>query len=487
MRDRSSNERGIVLLITTAVMAVVILTVGLAVDASYLYTVKAKLSSSCDAAALAAARSLNVGLTLAAQEASARARARAFFDANFPDGLFNTRDRTLEIQIAETAYRTRTVLVQAAVTAPTYFMRLTGHNSVQVAAEGMASRRDVNLIVVLDRSGSMANSGACAPMKEAARSFVSHFAEGRDRLGLISFSGAWNLSFPPSKQFKTSSPTMDEIIDGINCVGGTNSATGLSEAYNQLAAIDEPGTLNLILFFTDGNPTALSARFKVRKYSDVYPKSTCYDIYGHSNTYPSWVQHVQDRVGVLIGLGNRPNDYPTAKPYGLYNIQVDSPNAQDVTIDGPVDSLTSRRGCAFGPGTRNVNRAYRDVAYVPGHDYYGNRTGCCYYRHLRKFSGGAYNGKIRSDRSDTVIEAATNALDNAAKRMRQDQRISPVIFTIGLGQQVDETLLKRVANDPSSPTYNDVEPTGMYVYAPDKTQLNQAFARVASEILRLAR
>jgi hypothetical protein len=27
----------------------------------------------------------------------------------------------------------------------------------------------------------------------------------------------------------------------------------------------------------------------------------------------------------------------------------------------------------------------------------------------------------------------------------------------------------------------------MYVYAPDKTQLNQAFARIASEILRLSR
>jgi hypothetical protein len=46
--------------------------------------------------------------------------------------------------------------------------------------------------------------------------------------------------------------------------------------------------------------------------------------------------------------------------------------------------------------------------------------------------------------------------------------------------------MKRVANDPSSPAYDSSEPTGLYVFAPNNTQLNQAFARVASEILRIA-
>ncbi len=107
-------------------LVLILFMVGLAVDASYLYTVRAKLSMACDAAALAAARSLHVGLTMAAQEASARARAHAFFDANFPDGSLNTRNRSATVEVEETALRTRSVTVSARVEAPTYFMRLAG-------------------------------------------------------------------------------------------------------------------------------------------------------------------------------------------------------------------------------------------------------------------------------------------------------------------------------------------------------------------------
>lgn len=486
MRAQSSRrkQRGIAIIMTAIALTLVLFMVAMAVDASYLYTVKAKLSASCDAAALAAARSLNVGLSMAEQEASARARAQAFFNANFPDGALNTHNRSVSIDVAETALRTRTVTIRAAVQAPTYFLRMAGFNQISVNAEGTASRRDVNLIVVLDRSGSMANSGSCTPMKDAARAFVANFAEGRDRLGMISFSGAWNLSFAPAKNFKTSSPTLDSVISGINCVGGTNSATAISEAYNQIAAINEPGALNLILFFTDGNPTGLTATFQIRKYSDVYTKSTCYDIHGHANTNPDWFNSVQDRVGVLIGLGNKPTDSPTAKPYGLYNRYVDTPSTTDAIINGPTNSDTSNKGCAFASSVAN---AYRDAAYVPDYDYYGNYTRSGYYTGLLTFTSGAYSGKLRSDRSDTVLKAATNATDSAAKRIRQNASLNPVFYVIGLGADVDATLLKRVANDPASPTYTKAEPTGMYVFAPDKTQLNQAFARIASEILRLSR
>jgi len=483
MRARFSEQRGIALIFLAVGLTLILLMVALAIDASYLYTVRAKLSASCDAAALAAARSLNVGLTMAEQEASARARALAFFDGNFPEGTMNTRNRTVSVDVAETALRTRTVSVHASVVMPTYFLRLAGFNTINVTAEGTASRRDVNLILVLDRSGSMASSGACEPMKAAARSFVSRFAEGRDRLGMISFSGAWNLSFAPSKNFKTSSPTLDSVISGINCVGGTNSASAISEAYNQLRAINEPGALNLILFFTDGNPTGLTATYKIRKYSDVYAKSTCYDIHGHANTYPDWFDSVQDRVGVLIGLGNRPTDSPTSKPVGLFNRYVPTPGTTDSIINGPTNSDTSRQGCAFASSQSN---AYKDVAYVPDADYYGNNTRSGYYSGLPAFTSGAYAGKIRSDRSDSVLMASTNATHNAAKRIRQDSALSPVFYVIGLGD-VDSNLLLRIANDPASPTYTRSEPVGMYVYAPDKTQLNQAFARIASEILRLSR
>jgi hypothetical protein len=49
----------------------------------------------------------------------------------------------------------------------------------------------------------------------------------------------------------------------------------------------------------------------------------------------------------------------------------------------------------------------------------------------------------------------------------------------------DHDLMRMVANDPTSPSYDDQLPAGLYVYAPTPLQLQQAFQRVAREIFRL--
>ena len=179
---------GVTLILTVAVMGVIIPLAGLAIDASLLYAIKAKLQAAVDAASLAGARSLNRGLDLASQADNARATATNFFNANFPDGHLSTTGRILTLAVAESAYRTRTVRADAQVSAPTYFMRILGVASTTLTAAGMASRRDVNLILVLDRSSSM--SAVMTSMKAAARGFVDKFAEGRDNVGLIVFGGS---------------------------------------------------------------------------------------------------------------------------------------------------------------------------------------------------------------------------------------------------------------------------------------------------------
>lgn len=487
---------------------VILLMAGMAVDASYLYSVRARLSMACDAAALAAARSLNVGLSMAEQEDSARNRARAFFDANFPDRYMNTSGRSAEVAVEETALRTRSVTVSAAVQAPTYFMRLLGVPSVEIRALGKASRRDVNLMMVLDRSGSMQNSGACEPMKSAAKGFVARFAESRDRLGMITYSTAWHYAYPLTKNFKTQSPTLDSVIGTISCVGGTSTAMAVSEAYNKLVAINEPGALNIIMLFTDGIPTGLTAQFPVKtsidsrygngenrtvdgkkyyypNYGTIYTmeRSGCRDAANKKYTDSGWAP--QDRVGVLVAGGS--GTASTGATYGLIQPYASTMTASDRTINGSLGALDSGTGCAFGAGTTDFNQmryVRRDIAYVPNFDLYNNRMDCC-YRSVPTFTGGPYAGKIRPDRPSSVGAASTNATDSAAKRIRSNLAMPTIFYVIGLGD-VDSVLLKRVANDPSSPTYDRNEPTGLYVYAPDKTQLNQAFARIASEILRLA-
>ena len=77
-RTRKYQERGVALLLTAIFTICLIPVVGLAIDASYMYVVKAKLTAAADAAALAAARNLTVGLTMADQETEARNMAKAF-------------------------------------------------------------------------------------------------------------------------------------------------------------------------------------------------------------------------------------------------------------------------------------------------------------------------------------------------------------------------------------------------------------------------
>lgn len=490
-------------------MMMIIPIVGLAIDASFLYAIRARLSAGADAAALAAARALNKGRTLAEQEGEAISRAQAFFHANFPDGFLNTTNKQVQISVAETAYRTRSVFVQASVDANSYFMRTLGVDSTPIGTAGKASRRDVNLMLVLDRSGSMDNSNSCEPMKAAAQQFVSQFASGRDRLGLITFGMTYLLAYPPSMAFKTDSPSLHNIIGGIDCSSGTGTAQGLWKAQEQLQMVNEPGTLNLVVFFSDGLPNGLTANYPVKQERDVrysysstssltwMDPSPCRDANGerydrrpwqyspsfyNPNWNPNW--NPQPKTGVIAGTGNA-----TANTGGTYGVT----NTTAISVTNHNNSVISdSSGCLFK--TESWSRMRRDVESIPNQDTYGNSTlGSYGYADPQKFTFGVYTGKIRPDRPISIGVASRNAADSAARRMRQHPVTQTLIYSIGLGDPSGSTtppdpiFMKRVANDPDSPTYTDAEPTGFYAFAPDNTQLSMAFARVASEILRLSR
>ncbi len=52
--------------------------------------------------------------------------------------------------------------------------------------------------------------------------------------------------------------------------------------------------------------------------------------------------------------------------------------------------------------------------------------------------------------------------------------------------ETGSSILKRIANDPSSPDYNSNQPAGQYFFAGDPAQLNSAFEAVRNQIVRLS-
>jgi Mg-chelatase subunit ChlD len=557
-RTREQRQKGFALVLTTLCMLMMIPTVGLAIDAGFLYAIKAKLQAATDAAALAAARSLSVGIDMAAQENSARARARSFFDANFPNAYLQTSNKQVTVAVWESGERTRSVRVTGSVTAPIFFMRFLGFHSSSVVAEGLASRRDVNLIMVLDKSGSLSSasgSGSCDELIASAKYFASQFANRRDRLGMITFSSGWFKAYPQTQNFKDS-PTLESKINSITCVGGTGTAPALWNAYKILHdEIAEPGALNVIVFFSDGRPTALSAYWPVKKQTDTryrytngdedqtytdMPPSTCKDVEGDlydrnagagspnpayrkdawnpnwtPPSYPNWINPSYATWNPLPPAGTVPgmiiasgNGIPgtcsacsksTGVTWGVFVEQATSSSDHNNTFQPMI--TTSSSGCSF-----NSNNQYsrRDIAYIPNEDNYGNSTlGQAGDPSPAAYPGTNtwYAGRNRVDRPDAVAIAARNTALDAAGRIRQDALggdYNVITYAIGLGipepppagmaniAPADHEFMRRIANDPASPTYNSSEPTGLYVFAPDNTQLNLAFARIASEILRLA-
>ncbi len=482
MRERFSKrlkqERGATLILLTFALSLVVLPLmGIAIDGTTCYLVRIKLSQAVDAAALGGARSLSTGLNLTSQTTSATATALSYLNSNFPSGLMGaTFSGSPTISITQNSTISRTVQVQATVIVPLTFLRVAGFRTATVSETAQSTRRDVNLMLVLDRSVSMFNAGVCPTMIANAQAFVSKFANGQDILGLITFNEAWSLDFPPSTSFLSGSPTLPSVMSNLQCAGNTSSAMALWQAYGQIQAVNQPGRLNVIVFFTDGNPDGITSTFPIKMATDT--RYTWSSPYNQVSSPPSLCPKSAVLDGVIAQWNGDVNPGPTAGVFKTLNTGISDPS--EVSISAP--------GCTF-TGSAGQTAMTSDVAYIPAQDDYGNAT--TGYETSTLFpSGSPYAGQIRPDLPTSITAASTNAAVNAARRIQADTTFNIVIYSLGLGGTVTEPLnldfLRRVANDPQSSSYNSSRPTGHFYYAADITQLGAAYQGIASQILRLS-
>jgi Mg-chelatase subunit ChlD len=456
--SRREKRKGYILLFA-ALMTIMVLVpaIGLAVDVGMMYMAQSMLSAAADAAVLSGARALSRGADDAAQHASAEAAANTCFSSNFPGGYMGTSNLTLTSTATTDATSLRSVTTTASVDLPLVFMRFFGNNTTRVSASAVATRRDVNIMIIMDRSGSLANSGSCEPLKAAAVGFVEKFSEKRDNLGLITFATSSLVDRPLANVFKTQ---VEGTLNSVVCSGATSSAQALWQGYQELVRLNQPGALNAIVFFTDGRPTAITEDFPILGTS------------GCNST--------ANKLGVLTA--GYSGDTPT-NPLGLYDsVGLAQPQSSDLRL------ISSKSGCHFSSSGDGVEQ---DVAYAPNIDHWGNSLTATAYK-TTTASGAGRN--VTS--AQNIENISVNAADHAAFRIRGGA-IDPtqgnnaisnvVIYTIGLGT-VDDVLLERMANDPAlTPNPVAAGRQGRYVYAADATALDLAFTRVASEMLRLAK
>ncbi|WP_304733834.1 VWA domain-containing protein [Parvibaculum sp.] len=161
---------------------------GAAIDISRAYIVETRLSAALDAAALA------VGTASGMSSQEVQAIAQAYFDANYPAGKLGVPG-TITVVDSQT-----TVDISVTADLPTTLMGVVGINSLKIGATSQVMRhgKKLEVMLVLDNTGSMNSGGRMTVLKVAAKDLITTVSEvatspGDVRIGIVPFTTDINV------------------------------------------------------------------------------------------------------------------------------------------------------------------------------------------------------------------------------------------------------------------------------------------------------
>ena len=481
-RSSVSSQHGYVLVYMSVVLVVLLIFTGLAVDTGRAYVVKAQLSKAVDGAALAAARNLNSG--------NPKAEAVTIFRANFPAGYLGTSSSTDPTtdpnffkSVVDATTGVNTVTVSASAVLPTTFMKLANFNQVTVSSMGEATRRMVDLSLVLDVSSSI--GWQWPTVRDAVRTFVNAFDKTNDRVALLTFgNGAAVLdAMPTGRGFDKTKVTND--VPSSLPGGSTNMVEGLYRGWDELRSVPagQQSGLRVIVLFTDGASNSVPGNY------DAAPG---------------------------LGRALRTYDFPKNLP------DPDGQTWNNPMITGLYDTATGNASPSVGitvPNWNNpctvANSCVPSVPYLPLTSYHANRrssgipTSFPLQTAALKVNGSAQqtvrglrNKNVGTGRYPADVFNINNAARNlveiiadAARNDNGDYKIR--IYTIGMGELVrynlgtrpekSEDILKRIANDTTSPDFNSAQLEGKYYFAQTAADVGPAFQALQNQIIRLSK
>ncbi|MFD1331191.1 pilus assembly protein TadG-related protein [Methylopila musalis] len=185
----TADDRGSVAPLIGLMFLVLVGCIGIAIDTGRATMVRARLVNSLDAA----------GLAVAARLATTdyNADAKKFVSANFATNFAGATVKT----VTATPNADKSVIsLTATASMPTSFMKLFGTASVDVRAttEVVRSSKGLEVVMVLDNTGSMDMSNSMGPLKDAAKLLVGQLFGDQTTaknlyVGLVPFSQAVNI------------------------------------------------------------------------------------------------------------------------------------------------------------------------------------------------------------------------------------------------------------------------------------------------------
>jgi len=428
------KEKGQIILVFALALPLLILFAAMAIDMGIIYSTKARLSNAVDAAVLTGVKNYSQGT------ATAQALATDIFNANF--GANPPTPTFTWCPSPDCPFTAVSLTATATTTVNTLFMGyLPGFAQWQVSDTGTATRSNLVMSIILDRSGSMSTDGGGSALQTAVPIFINNFAQGSDYVAMISFASNATLDVPETTQFVT---PITNKVNTMSFIGGT-FGTGAGTNTSTCSATSCPST----------NAPPLSMA----------------DYQNNSITFPAGQPEVKVVVYFTDGLMNTIQDTfnctntppgPITLNYGGYDLAYSSP-------------------AAFLPtdGTQLANIA------TNGPVYYDTSYDIC--QGVTTFPSQQY-GQQAFTQAAVTAEAQYRGLVTA-NAMRSESPVPTYIYVIGLGTGVNTAFLQNLANDPDGTAYNPNLPTGLFLAVPNcpsvtcTTDLTTAFQTIAAKIL----
>ena len=162
--------------------------VGIAIDYGRALIVREHMADAADAAALA------IGSWPGLTQDEQKLKAQQFFDANFPPTKIGTIGK-LDVQ-----FDGDDIHVTVSGDVPTTFMKLANIETIGIGITNTITKkeRNIELVLVLDTTGSMGSGGKLTALKSAAKQMVETLFEGKAtsttlKIGVVPFSVAVNI------------------------------------------------------------------------------------------------------------------------------------------------------------------------------------------------------------------------------------------------------------------------------------------------------
>jgi len=451
-KEQVGREEGQSLVLFVAAAFVLFGFVALSIDVGRFVWARTQMQAAVDAAALAAAQSMP-------DRAEAEAQAQHYWDSNAT--FINRAGRNVRFTTDFPGSTNKGVYVKGEAEIPTIFAHLLGLSHWNVSAEGVAESQVLDIAVVLDTSGSM-----CFGTYPDVESGTAWMGPGKNPVKLDQDLPA-NTADTNVTVKVTNAKAFETYVS--QSYGGRQGTIKIGNELLRVKSVDtKNNTIKVDRAQRNEHTRQNTPKLSHAKGAEIWRNwNSCKDAArtnsGPFEPYDTMIDDAElfvgffddrfDKIGVasfsskaVFGRGltsNFANVLSTlnslAVPEGGTNI---------------AHGLGMGRSIVTGNGTRD--NALRIIVFLT--DGVANQ-----------YCGGTYTSTLYLSTSCTTKDSESTARDHALREADQAAARSIVIYTIGLGPEVDDALLAEIARRTG----------GQYYKAPTVEQLDDAFTAIA--------